>query len=178
VLRASSSRVALVLALLISTVANSGCDSKKESNHHQLESRDHDALQFAGKLSTGDYVALHDYRGKLVLANVWATWCSPCKRELPELARLHRDYESKGFMVLGVNVDSDSAVRKVQGAIRKYDLPYPNILDSNSSSTEVFGVQGYPTSVLLDRSGKVIWRRLGGIRKQDADLLQAIEGSL
>jgi len=113
-----------------------------------------------------------------VLANVWATWCPPCKKELPELARLHRAYAPQKFTVLGVNVDAESFDGKVQRMVQSFDLPYPNIRDPRSSSTTPFGVRGYPTSVLLDGQGAIIWRRIGEIRPNDPELSQAIEGAL
>jgi thiol-disulfide isomerase/thioredoxin len=135
-------------------------------------------IAFTGKLLDGEYIALDDYRGKVVLVNVWATWCKPCKKELPELARLHREYEARGFLVLGVNVDSDALDGAVRAMVHNYDLPYPIVRDTGMASSPAFKVDGYPTSVLLDREGRRVWRRLGEIRPEDPELVQAIESQL
>lgn len=136
------------------------------------------APTFAGKLIDGSQVALSDYRGRVVLVNVWASWCLPCKQELPELARLHRKYERRGFLVLSVNTDTDAKDAVVREMVEELDLPFPVVRDSAMASAPAFAVDGYPTSLLLDRDGDPVWRRMGMILRDDPELVQAIEREL
>ncbi len=134
--------------------------------------------QFTGKSIKGEYLSLEDYRGKVVLLNIWATWCGPCRQELPELRRLHHAYADQGFMVLGISVDKERDFNKVQALVREFKLDYPIIFDPSSSAVGTFNVRGYPTSILLDRTGATKWRRDGLIRPSDDEATAHIEAAL
>lgn len=134
--------------------------------------------QFTGKSIKGEYLSLEDYRGKVVMLNVWATWCGPCRQELPELRRLHHTYDERGFMVLGVSVDKERDFKKVQALVREFKLDYPIIFDPSSTAVGTFNVRGYPTTILLDRAGRPVWRRDGLIRPSDEEATAHIEAAL
>jgi thiol-disulfide isomerase/thioredoxin len=126
-------------------------------------------------------VSLADYRGKVVFVNFWATWCDPCRGEIPELIELRKKYNDKGFEVLGVAMDDEGkpVVQKfvekerfdVNGA--KLPMEYP-ILIGNSDAADKFlggigGIVGLPTSVLISRDGKRVKTIIGPI---DRDKLE------
>ncbi len=117
-------------------------------------------------------VRLQSLRGSVVLLDFWATWCGPCRAELPILASLHRRYEARGLRVVGVNVDEGgpSLVPQFQ---RHFGLGYTLVYDDRGEASRLFGVQGLPTLVLIDRSGEVRLRHAGGISEDD--LAHAIE---
>jgi thiol-disulfide isomerase/thioredoxin len=161
--------------LLISLAGASGaCQGKGE---RPAGARD-DSPRVVGKNLNGDYVALEDFRGDVVLLNVWATWCKPCRAELPELQHLHAEYAGKGFTVLGVSVDSERSRDDVSAMVSQYGIRYPVLLDPASRSVPVLEVTGYPTSFLISRDGRVVWRRDGIIIPDDDDLLTNLRGAL
>jgi cytochrome c biogenesis protein CcmG/thiol:disulfide interchange protein DsbE len=137
-----------------------------------------EAPRFTGKTIEGEYVALEDYRGKVVLLNVWATWCGPCRQELPELAALHQQFGGDGFTVLGVSIDTERDFKKVQAMAEQYRLRYPIVFDPSGSSIGLFDVVGYPTSILVGKNGEIRWRRNGLIRPGDDDVHTEIKAAI
>ncbi|NWG33816.1 MAG: TlpA family protein disulfide reductase [Chloroflexi bacterium] len=98
--------------------------------------------------------SLADYRGQVVLVNLWATWCPPCKAEMPTLQAYHDKYDEKGFTVIAIN-DGDPAEDVVQ-FVRDYQLTFPVWLDPTYIATEqAFKTMNLPTSFVIDRSGTV-----------------------
>jgi thiol-disulfide isomerase/thioredoxin len=105
---------------------------------------------------------LADLRGRLVLVNFWATWCPPCRREMPSLERLYRQLRDRGLTVLAVDVGEDAdTVFAFTGQLE----PAPSftlLLDADSRAVQEWGVKGLPTSFLIDPEGRVIVRAVGG----------------
>jgi thiol-disulfide isomerase/thioredoxin len=112
-------------------------------------------------------------RNKVVLLNLWATWCGPCRYEIPELQSLHAKFEPKGFEVIGVSVD-ESGVEPVKQFVDEFKMTYPVVLDPEGKLAGIFGTSVLPTTVLLDRNGKIVWKRYGQIMPGDKELEQAI----
>lgn len=107
----------------------------------------------------GKSLALTDLRGKVVLLNFWATWCPPCKAEMPDLDRLHREYGAdRDFVVLGINVEEDPAA--VKAFLEERQLAFPIVLDRNGHvTTDLFGVRPLPATFIIDREGLIrdVW---------------------
>ena len=101
----------------------------------------------------GTQVRLADLGGKVVLLNFWATWCPPCKAEMPDLNALHEKYgTAQDFVVLGVNVEEDTAT--VKQFVEQHKLAFPIVLDRDSRvTTQLFGVRPLPTTFVIDREG-------------------------
>ncbi|MCR9161839.1 MAG: TlpA family protein disulfide reductase [Nannocystaceae bacterium] len=135
------------------------------------------SVRFEGKTTDGKDVSLADYEGKVVLVNVWASWCGPCKKELPELQKMHHAY-GDDFAVLGVSIDKARNHQAVRGLMRQFGIDYPVVLDTDGLSVQAFGVQGYPTSVLIDRNGVIRWRREGIIEPGDTEAQTAIRAAI
>lgn len=133
------------------------------------------APEFETQNMRGDEVSLADYRGTVVLLNTWATWCDPCIRELPELARLHEQLEDKGFTVIGLNMDVHAKLPQVRMMVARNRLPFPIWLDPQSQAQVAFKLRGYPTSFLIDRQGNIRWRREGEIIQNDPELGAMLE---
>ncbi len=114
----------------------------------------------------GQPVELAGLRGKVVLLNFWATWCPPCKAEMPDLDALQREYGAeKGLVVLGVNVEEDPAT--VKAFAEQLGLSLPIVLDRNSRvTTQLFGVRPLPTSFIVDREGFIRDAWSGQIAKE------------
>jgi thiol-disulfide isomerase/thioredoxin len=106
--------------------------------------------------------ALQDYRGKVVLINFWATWCPPCRREMPALEQLYNKLGDEAFAVLAINQWEDADhVFAYMGDLNVIPS-FPILFDPESKISEEFGVKGLPTSFLLDRQGRVVFRAVGG----------------
>lgn len=126
----------------------------------------------------GDSVDLAQMKGDVVLLNVWATWCIPCRREVPELQALHQKFEAKGLRVLGVSVDGGEADADVAAFAKDFQMTYPILRDPGERVLSVFRIQGVPASYLIDRQGIVRWRTLGPFKAEDAALQAALQQTL
>ena len=115
--------------------------------------------------------------GKVVFLNVWATWCGPCRFEIPELEKMHAKYAARGFEVVGVSVDENGA-EAVKPFVSEQSIGYPIVLDPPGKIANVLQTTVLPTSVLIDRNGKIVWRRIGALMGPDATLDAAIEKAL
>lgn len=110
-------------------------------------------------LEGGETVTLGDYRGEVVYVGFWASWCAPCREELPLLSSLWQRHRDEGFQVIGVNVDEDpEAARRYA---RELGLEFPLVLDTDRSVSKLYRVAGYPSHYLVDRRGKVRFSALG-----------------
>jgi thiol-disulfide isomerase/thioredoxin len=101
----------------------------------------------------GNKVNLSDLRGKVVLLNFWASWCGPCRKEMPILEQLHKQYQSKGVTLVGVNVEPDS--QDALKWLKVTPVSFPILFDRDSSVSKLYQVEGMPNTVILDRKGKV-----------------------
>ncbi len=113
------------------------------------------APPFSLETPSGKEMNLSDFHGQYVLLNFWATWCGPCKMEMPSLESLHRQFKGAPFTVLGVSNDLFGS-RVVAPFIKAYDLTFPVLLDPQQNVSKRFGVHSLPTSFLIDPDGKII----------------------
>jgi thiol-disulfide isomerase/thioredoxin len=117
-------------------------------------------------------------RGRnVVFLNLWATWCGPCRFEIPELEKMHAKYAPRGFEVVGVSVDEGGA-EAVKPFVKEQTIGYPIALDPNGKIANILQTTVLPTSVVIDRNGKIVWRRIGALMGPDATLDAAIEKAL
>jgi thiol-disulfide isomerase/thioredoxin len=132
----------------------------------------------------GKEVSLENYKGKVVLVNFWATWCEPCRVEIPWLIEMQQKYGSKGFTVLGVAMDEEGKsvvspfVAKEQFDVsgQKKTMSYPIVLGNDQIADKFGGLFGYPTSILISRDGKQVKRITGLISYED--ISRTIESQL
>lgn len=101
----------------------------------------------------GPNLRLQEQRGQVVLVNFWATWCGPCRQEMPHLNRLYDKYRDAGFVLLGVNVDDD--VRKATELATKLDLRFPVLFDTDKRVSRIYDLSAMPATLLIDRDGRV-----------------------
>jgi len=111
------------------------------------------APDFALKSSTGENLRLSEYRGDVVMINFWATWCGPCRQEMPLLDQLYSRYQRVGFSLLGVNIDDDSG--RAMDMIRELGVSFPVLFDSRKVVSKLYDVDAMPVTVLVDREGNV-----------------------
>jgi len=101
----------------------------------------------------GPNLRLQEQRGRVVMINFWATWCGPCRQEMPHLNRLYDKYKASGFVLLGVNVDDDAG--NAQVVATKLGVKFPVLLDSDKLVSKLYDLSTMPSTVLIDRDGKV-----------------------
>lgn len=111
------------------------------------------APDFALKSSTGENLRLSEYRGDVVMINFWATWCGPCRQEMPLLDELYSRYQRVGFNLLGVNIDDDS--RRAMQMIEELGVNFPVLFDARKEVSKLYEVEAMPVTVLVDREGNV-----------------------
>lgn len=126
----------------------------------------------------GDTISLESLRGQAVLVNVWATWCQPCREELPVLQALYEQHRGRGFTVIGVSIDAVGAGAAIAEFAAEYGVTYPIWHDPNNVVSTTFQGIGVPLSVLIGPDGVIRWKHLGPVRKNDSDLAAAIEAAL
>ena len=133
--------------------------------------------EFSGRTPEGQTVSLARLRGRVVLLNFWATWCLPCKEEMPVFQQLHRDFTPQGLTVLGVNVREGAS--EIREYAKELSLTFPLILDRNGKIQVLYGVIGLPTTFLIGRDGMAVARAIGPRdwgSPQARDLIQALLG--
>lgn len=126
----------------------------------------------------GDSVSLAGQRGKVVLLNVWATWCHPCRSEIPELRAIHSAYRERGLELIGVSVDTDGTDDAIRAFMRDYQMTFPIWRDPDERVSAQFLVVGVPATFLIDRNGVLRWRKTGPIAPGDTSLVSAIQKAL
>lgn len=150
------SRFLLILVLLAGLVSCSGEEPRKASGF-ELETLE------------GESRALHDRDADVLLVNFWASWCAPCRQEMPQLDALYREYRDRGFAVWGVNVDTlPENAREFAGEV---EVSYPLLLDNDMAVAEDWGVQAMPSTFIVDTAGDIRHTKLG----YDADAMGALE---
>lgn len=115
----------------------------------------------------GKQIKLSDYRGKTVLLNFWATWCPPCKAEMPHMEKLYNKYKKDGFEILAVNVTTSEKNRNnVDQFIEDYGLTFTVPLDENGKVFQDYGIMAYPTSFFIDSDGVIRKKVLGAVDEE------------
>jgi peroxiredoxin len=117
------------------------------------------AQNFILKDLEGNDVSLEDYRGKIILLNFWATWCLPCRVEMPSMEKLYQEYKNKGFSILAIDMQEDADT--VRAFKEQYKLNFPILLDSDGSVGQFYGVRSIPATYLVNRQGYLIGSALG-----------------
>ena len=124
-------------------------------------------LDFVLKNEHNVPVKLADYKGMVVLVNFWATWCGPCKEEIPDFVKIYDQYKDKGFVILGVSVDDSP--EQLQAFMKEYGMNYP-VLQMTPEFEDAFGpFYGYPTSFVVARDGTICLKHLGPLTHAQAE---------
>jgi len=166
-----------VLALVLWASPGEAVNYKLVPNLEEV--KDHPAApEFTLANPAGKRVALKDFRGKLVLLNFWATWCAPCREEMPAMERLYQRYKDRGFAILGVNVKDDK--KSALSFLKELKITFPIALDPQGEAGLLYGAWGLPTTYLIDPKGLVLARLWGpaqwdsaGARQLTAELLKS-----
>lgn len=182
----------IVLLMIVANALGSGC-RKTETRQAQPQSTTKQAKleevsisdtsvgatmpAYSADLLDGSKFDVVAERGTVLLLNLWATWCGPCRYEIPELEDLHQKYAPRGFKVVGVSLD-ESGRDVVKQFVGEHKMTYPVALDPEGKLANVFQTTVVPTSVVIDRTGKIVWKHYGAIGTNDDTLIRAIDTAL
>lgn len=134
------------LTFLISTIVHS-------------EKLNTSAPDFTLKSANGENIRLAEKRGEVVMLNFWASWCGPCRQEIPHLNQLKSRYEQMGFTLLGINMDEDN--KEARKAMQKFKVEFSVLFDKTNEVAEKFNVDAMPTTVIIDRDGTIRYLHKG-----------------
>jgi cytochrome c-type biogenesis protein len=166
--------VRVAFLLLLSAVA-SGCDTRGPLKAPALGAP---APSYAAMDLSGARVSLDSLRGQVVVLNVWATWCVPCREEIPQLEALHQLFGSNGVRMIGVSIDAAGMGGDVQDFMREHDMHYAVWLDPDHDVSLKFLTVGVPETFVIDKAGIIRWRTIGAIRRGDSSLTVAIRRAM
>ncbi|HOL67230.1 MAG TPA: TlpA disulfide reductase family protein [bacterium] len=125
------------------------------------------APDFALPSLEGKTIKLPDYPGKVVVLNFWASWCPPCRREIPDFARVHKAYREKGVVFIGIAVDRDTeAIKKI---VSTNGVEYPIVLGDAKVQSLYGGINAVPTTFFVDGQGKIADKRVGALSQEELE---------
>jgi thiol-disulfide isomerase/thioredoxin len=132
---------AVATALLIAVPASNAASGSGPAPQFTLDSR------------AGSKISLAQYKGQVVMLNFWASWCGPCRQEMPLLENIYKKYNKMGFTLIGVNVEPDS--KAAEGFLQQTPVSFPVIYDKDSTVSKAYDVSGMPSTVIIDRKGNI-----------------------
>ena len=146
--------------LMISVVLLAGCGAKSNSDNNSGAVGKVPAYNFKLKTLDGKTVTLDDFKGKVLIVDVWDTWCPPCKAEIPHFIELYSKYKSKGLEILGVAGGryGEEAVRKF---IQEYGINYRNAIATPEFIQGFGGIRNIPTTFVIDKQGRIYQKYVG-----------------
>jgi peroxiredoxin len=119
----------------------------------------------------GNPVSLSDYRGKVVLVNIWATWCAPCIAEMPSMQKLYRKLQGDNFEILAVSIDTTGS-SVVAPFMKKLNLTFPALIDTQGITKTAYGATGVPESFIIDKQGIVVKKIIGPLDWSSSEVLR------
>jgi len=122
----------------------------------------------------GNYESLESYRGEVVVLNFWATWCAPCRIEMPSFEKLYRRYRSEGVTVLAITLDKNSE-NKIKSFVDEYGLSFPILLDEKGEVERLYPSMTIPFTYVIDRQGRIVARVDGAKNWESSETFEAIE---
>jgi thiol-disulfide isomerase/thioredoxin len=180
----------LVLLSFALLFADWGCSSKEQQSNAGQVKNNPETLRYKGVVSeidgveqradkapnfvwrdaSGKRISFDEFHDKVTVVNFWATWCGPCRREIPDLDEIHREYSDKGVKVIGVSVDRGPGIfDDVANFAVKFKMNYPVVID-NGDLEQIYGnIRAIPTTFILNKDGKIV-ERLIGMRSKEVFL--------
>jgi thiol-disulfide isomerase/thioredoxin len=134
-----------------------------------------EAPEFSLPDPAGRTIRLKEHRGRFVFLNFFATWCGPCRQEMPAIERLHQAYGKKGLAVLAI--DLQESPKEVARFVAELGLTFPAAIDADGSVSHEYAVRGLPVTFLVDRQGRILWRAVGS-REWDSQSMRKYFGAL
>jgi len=142
----------------------------------QVVSEGIDPIDFTLPLLDGTKINLSQYKGKVVFLNFWATWCGPCRSEMPSMETVYQRLKNRGFEILAVNLGDSRG--KVSEFMNEYKLNFPAVLDEKSLTGSQYSIRAIPTTYIIDRRGLIIARLVGSTNWNTPKIITALEAVL
>lgn len=167
-MRSFKKNTALIFVLSLIITVMSGCSGSSASSDFKTTDYPPAPANLMNATLTkldGSTFKLADYKGKVLVVNVWATWCGPCRHEIPELIKLQKDLKEKGFEVVGLNVDDDETPEMIKGFAGEMGVNYDLVKGDHNLFLEFYKISkkdAIPQSFLIDREGKLLGVFVGG----------------
>jgi peroxiredoxin len=124
------------------------------------------APNFKLKAADGTTIELQKLKGKVVLVNFWATWCPPCRTEIPGMMKVYDKYKAKGFEIVGISVDN-GGWDDVRPWLEKHPVNYPIVVGDGNLAQAYGGIRNIPTTFLVDRKGNIVLKHVGGLTEEE-----------
>ena len=157
------------LTALILLLASASASSQQPGHGLTLLTNPKPAPDFTLTDLDGEPHSLSDYRGQVVIINFWATWCPPCRAEMPSMQRAWETIQPEGMAMLGINVGEDEDT--IFAFTANYPVAFPLLMDEDSAAVAHWPVRGLPTTFIINPAGQVAYRAIGGREWDDADIL-------
>ena len=154
----------LVLALIVTGLLLTQGDAKNEFSSKPSAETKEPAPNFTLLLIDGKNFNLSDYKGKPILINFFASWCLPCREEMPALEKIAHEYKPKGVVFLGIAIDDTE--EKMKNFIAKYGVTFPVGLDKTAAIQKSFGLYGIPTTYFIDKEGIINYSHSGSVTEE------------
>ncbi|TET30209.1 MAG: TlpA family protein disulfide reductase [Anaerolineales bacterium] len=132
------------------------------------------APDFTLESLSGDEISLSDMRGKVIVLNLWASWCPPCRAEMPALQRVYQENKERGLEVLAVNMTAQDSLADVEAFVQEFNLTFPILLDTSGEVGNTYLMRALPTTFFIDREG-VIQRVIVGGPMSEVTLQSTVE---
>lgn len=165
-------KLAILTAILMVMVIT-GCSKKPQP----LPGEGKPAPDFTLKTLSGEEVTLSSLRGKVVLLNFWATWCPPCKEEIPSMVKLNRIMAGKPFQMLAVSID-EGGKEAVEKFFSQAGATLPTLLDTKQSVGALYGITGVPETFVIDQKGVILKKVIGPLDWSHPDVVRFLEQAM
>jgi len=139
----------------------------------QAASEGIDPINFTLPLPDGTKIALSQLKGKVVFLNFWATWCGPCRSEMPSMEAVYQKLKNKGFEILAVNLGDSK--NEVSAFMNEYKLSFPVLLDEKSMTGSYYNIQAIPTTYIINKQGLIVARLIGSANWNTPKIISALE---
>lgn len=163
----------IIVCLFLSLTACSKSDTTKKS---AVASEKNPAPDIAVvSLTNGSTLKLSDLKGKVVLLNFWATWCPPCREEIPSMMKLNTSMSGKPFQMVAVSID-EGGKPAIESFFKETGFLLPTYLDASGASAKAYGITGVPESFIIDKQGIIIKKVVGGLAWNSPEVMSFLEG--
>lgn len=165
-------KILIMFFVLTASLTIYGCE-KQEAESNIPEEKEYSAsfvsdgkkaADFSLKTLDGKEVRLSDYKGKIVIVDFWATWCAPCRKGIPDLIEIQKEYKDK-VVVIGISLDQQNTIKDLAPFIKQYGINYPVVLGTEQVVKDFGNIQAIPTSFVIDKAGNIIDTHVGLVPK-------------